>query len=378
MRATQVLILVHPASEFLKHSCRLHFEVSQLVDLVNRQKQRVQRWAGKFLPSWRHSAQDGIGDEGCRNWGLIGHRLEHITYLGVPLPCKGLPRYKFFHPVFDKCHAVLDCLSRAKVSQYVACEVVARKIIPAITYATSVARPTRDHVDKLRTRIYAVAAFRHCQTQDAHALLIQKTHQFDPEFAILYSNLLFWRRLYCNQPRMVQNVQHFFRECLPLNKALYGPVTLLQHDLAFLDCQFFPQEGVITHSSGLTFSLYKPSKQKNAHCCRELIRIKLTHRLHQKHPTWEGILNLEIMPTTALLRSLPADAPVRNALVRLLTDAHATPHRAYKMNLQPTGHCPYCLHEVGDLEHILAHGLRPCVRIGRRRCERVVTGHHLQ
>ena len=294
----------------------------------------------------------------CWTRGYEVKRQKHIAYLGVPLPCKGLPRFKFFEPILDKCHAVLERLIRAKVSHYVAREVVARKVLPAVTYATTVARPTRDQIDRLRTKIYAAAAFRHCQTQDAHALLIEKTHQFDPEFAIIYTNLLFWRRLYCNQPQLVQAVQRFFDECMPLNKALYGPVTLLQHDLTFLDCQFFPQEGVITHFSGLTCSLLEPSKQKFGHFCRELIRIKLTHRLHQKHPKWQGILQLEIKPTTALLRSLPVDSPVRNALIRLLTDAHATPYRAYKMNLQPTGHCPYCLHEVGDLQHILWH----CVR----------------
>ena len=154
---------------------------------------------------------------------------------------------------------------------------------------------------------------------------------------------------------MVQAVQQFFAQCLPLNKALYGPVTLLQHDLAFVNCQFLPQEGVISHSSGLTCSFFEPSEQKFWHFCRELIRMKLMHRLHQKHPKWQGVLHLGIKPTTALFRSLPVDSPIRNALIRLLTDAHATPYRAHKMNLQPTGHCPYCLHEIGDLQHILWH-----------------------
>ena len=95
-------------------------------------------------------------------WWTRGYevdRQEHVTYLGVPLPCKGLPRLKFFEPIFNKCHAVLDRLIRAKVSHYVACEVIARKILPAVTHATSVARPTKDQIDKLRTKFMRLQRF---------------------------------------------------------------------------------------------------------------------------------------------------------------------------------------------------------------------------
>ena len=44
-----------------------------------------------------------------------------------------------FQPILDKCHTILDRLIRAKVPQYVAEIVVARKIRPALTYAASVA-----------------------------------------------------------------------------------------------------------------------------------------------------------------------------------------------------------------------------------------------
>ena len=76
----------------------------------------------------------------------------------------------------------------------------------SLTYATSVARPTKTQIEQLRTKIYQAAAFRFFQTQDAHALLVAKTHAFDPQHAMVYQNLCFWRRAYHDLPHIVPEI----------------------------------------------------------------------------------------------------------------------------------------------------------------------------
>ena len=37
----------------------------------------------------------------------------------------------------------------------------------------------------------------------------------------------------------------------------------------------------------------------------------------------------------------------------MLTDAHATPYRLCQMGIKATPHCQYCLHEEGNIKHVI-------------------------
>ena len=281
-------------------------------------------------------------------------REQFTVYLGVPLPLNGLARAAFFQPILDKCHVILDRLIRAHVPQYVAEIVIARKILPALTYATSVARPTKTQVEQLRTKIYQAAAFRFFQTQDAHALLVAKTHAFDPHHAMVYQNLCFWRRAYQDLPHIIPEIISLFQHGVPSGRRLYGAVTLLQQDLAWLNCTFDPTTGVITHEfSECSTSLFSNNKEQFAHSIRDLLRQKISRQLQEKHEKWNGVSQINLKATTKLLRSLKPDNHIRVPLIRLLTDAHATEDRVNKAGITITEHCRFCLSEQSSIEHVL-------------------------
>ena len=42
-------------------------------------------------------------------------------------------------------------------------------------------------------------------------------------------------------------------------------------------------------------------------------------------------------------------------MIRLLSDAHATPFRLSKMGIRNTAHCPFCLAEHGHIKHVIWH-----------------------
>ena len=281
-------------------------------------------------------------------------REQYPIYLGVPLPLNGLSRAAFFQPILDKCHVVLDRLIRAHVPQYVAEIVIARKILPALTYATSVARPTKQQIEQLRTKIYQAAAFRFFQTQGAHALLIAKTHAFDPHHAMVYQNFCFWKRVYHDLPHIIPEIVSLLQHGVPAGRKLYGTITILQQDLAWMGCTFDTMTGIIKHEfSDCSVSLFNDNKEQFAHNIRELLRHKISRQLQQKHAKWGGISSIDIKNTTKLLRSLKPDSHIRVPLIRLLTDAHATEDRVSKAGIAITEHCRFCLHEHSSIEHVL-------------------------
>ena len=231
-------------------------------------------------------------------------RESYPVYLGVPLPLNGLPRAVFFQPILDKCHVVLDRLIRAQVPQYVAELVVARKILPALTYATSVARPTKQQIEQLRTKIYLAAAFRFFQTQDAHALVVVKTHAFDPQHAMVYQNFCFWRRVYGDLPQIIPEIVSLFQHGMPAGRKLCGAITILQQDLAWMGCTFDPITGIIKHEfSDCTVSLFNDNKEQFAHSIRELLRHKFPDNCNKNMPNG--------MDFPVLMSKIPLNCSVR-------------------------------------------------------------------
>ena len=214
--------------------------------------------------------------------------------------------------------------------------------------------PTKQQIEQLRTKIYQAAAFRFFQTQDARALLIAKTHAFDPHHAMVYQNFCFWRRVYHDLPHIIPEIVSLFQHGVPAGRKLYGTITILQQDLAWMGCTFDPMTGIIKHEfSDCSVSLFNDNKEQFAHNIRELLRHKISRQLQQKHAKWDGISSIDIKNTTKLLRSLKPDSHIRVPLIRLLTDAHATEDRVSKAGIAITEHCRFCLHEHSSIEHVL-------------------------
>ena len=282
-------------------------------------------------------------------------RQKLVVYLGIPLPLRGISSADFYEPIINKLIAVLNKIARARLTHKNVAEVVARKIIPALCYPCSVARPNKAQISTLRTTIFAAAASRQCQTLDAHALFNEKTHVFDPQCAMTFHNLRFWRSVYVKHPQLLPQFFQCLENSMPLSSALFGPITILQKDLAWLDCQLYARDAVLTHPVYGSISMQEPDKGKFEHFVRMLLRQKLAGQLEQKHFKWKGIASFEIDTTTAFLRSLQPDSPLRVPVIRMLADAHATPHKLNKMGIFPTPHCKFCFHERADFQHILWH-----------------------
>ena len=289
-------------------------------------------------------------------WWLDGYevsRQKEVAYLGIPLPLQGSSMSSFFAPILRNCLVLLNKLVRSKISHDNAVTVVARKIIPALCYPSSAARPTKAQVDNLRSKIFEATSFRPCQTQVAHAVFCERTHQFDPESAMVYHNLTFWRRVYMQAPQIILQVKDFATHAMQCNRSLFGPYTILQRDVDWLDCELDIADGLLKHREFGQISFYEPDKEKFAHFIRMLIRQRHFSTLDAKHSKWQGIIHTDIEATTKLLRSLEPSSPYKNPLYRLLSDAHATPYRLHKMNIKQTPHCQFCLHEVGNIQHIV-------------------------
>ena len=185
-------------------------------------------------------------------------------------------------------------------------------------------------------------------------MLVAKTHAFDPHHAMVYQNLCFWRRAYQDLPHIIPEIISLFQHGVPSGRRLYGAVTLLQQDLAWLNCTFDPTTGVITHEfSECSTSLFSNNKEQFAHSIRDLLRQKISRQLQEKHEKWSGVSQINLKATTKLLRSLKPDNHIRVPLIRLLTDAHATEDRVSKAGITITEHCRFCLSEQSSIEHVL-------------------------
>ena len=271
----------------------------------------------------------GNNSEDANLWWMDAteaERCKMVTYLGVPLPLRGISAQAFYEPIMQKALNTITRICRAKLTDQNAVAIISRKILPAVCYPAAVVRPTKAQINLLRSRIFAAAAHRPCQTMIAHSLFCEKTHQFDPECALVYHNIRFWRRVFVNDPVLREEFVQLVTDASPSKPLLYGPVNIFQRDL---------------------------EKKLFEHKLREMLRHKMMTVLNEKHDKWNGVSDADIEATTKLLRELEPDSPIRVPLIRLMSDAHATPHRPYKMGVIATPHCPYCLCGDADITHIV-------------------------
>ena len=298
----------------------------------------------------------GNNSEDANIWWMDATEVERckmVTYLGVPLPLRGISAQAFYEPIMQKALNTITRICRAKLTHPNAVAIISRKILPAVCYPATVVRPTKAQINLLRSRIFAAAAHRPCQTMLAHALFCEKTHQFDPQCALVYHNIRFWRRVFINDPVLKEEFVQRVNDATPLKPLLYGPVNIFQRDLDWLGCAFFADTSEITHPHMGTISLLEPDKKLFEHKLREMLRHKMMMVLNDKHDRWNGVADADIEATTKLLRELEPDSPIRVPLIRLLSDAHATPHRLYRMGVIATPHCHYCLCDDADITHIV-------------------------
>ena len=71
-------------------------------------------------------------------------------------------------------------------------------------------------------------------------------------------------------------------------------------------------------------------------------------------PLWHDASNIDIEASTRLHRRWVGH-PCRFLLERILTNAHCTPYRLWKMGKRPSPECPYCKAEEADVQHFLFH-----------------------
>ena len=298
----------------------------------------------------------GTNPEVDNLWWLDAYevkRQKQIEYLGVLLPLKNSSASDFYKPILQKCYVVLNKITRSRITHDNAITIVARKIIPAVCYPCSVARPTKAQMDNLRSKIFEATAFRKCQTQAAHSVFCEQTHHFDPESAMVYHNMRFWRQVFIQAPWLAQQLKDLLELSVTPKQDLIGPLTVFQRDLEWLHCRFVPDSDAICNDSNECVLLTEPDKKKFEHFIREQIRKHFYHYLEHKHSKWQGVVETGLYATTRLLRGLEPSSPYRNPIIRLLSDAHATSHRLCLMRIQATPHCKYCLNDDSSISHVM-------------------------
>ena len=217
-------------------------------------------------------------------WWLDGYevkRQKQIEYLGVPLPLKNTSASEFFKPILQDCYVLLNKIARSRITHDNAVTIVARKVIPAICYPCAAVRPTKAQIENLRSKIFEATAFRKCQTQVAHIVFCEQTHLFDPESAMVYHNMRFWRQVFNQTPLLAQQLKDMLEQSIPSKHDLYGPMTIFQRDLDWLCYRFSPDADAISNSANDCILLTEPDKKKFEHFVREQIRMRFFQKLEQ-------------------------------------------------------------------------------------------------
>ena len=162
----------------------------------------------------------------------------------------------------------------------------------------------------------------------------RKNAPFRPQCAMVFHNLRLWRSIYVDSPYLPPQFCQCWETSSPLNRALFGPITILQKDLAWINCQLTIRDAITLGRISMT----EPNKGKFGHFIRALLRNKLVEQLQQKHEKWSRVIKVDIDTTTCLVRKLQPDSPLRVPLIRTFADARATPHKLHKMGIFPTAH----------------------------------------
>ena len=167
----------------------------------------------------------------------------------------------------------------------------------------------------------------------AHSVFCEQAHHFDPESAMVYHNMRFWRQVFIQAPSLAQQFKDMIEQSTSSKHDLLGPVTIFQRDMDWLSCRFSPDVDAISNEANECILFTEPDKKKFEHFIREQIPKHFYQYLEQKHPKWQGVAHIDLYATTKLLRGLEPSSPYRNPLMRLLSDAHATPHRLCLMRI---------------------------------------------
>ena len=279
----------------------------------------------------------------------------NLIYLGIPLPFLNVKRETFYAPIIARLCAALNKVARARIPFHQAAAVVATKVAPSLAYAAMIVRPTCKQLSVLRYYFYKACADRHFATHDAQALLLHRTHFHDPEAAMTYASLCGWRRA-LQTPFFLQWLRQHWPTHSRRKAQGKGPLNLLSQDIEWIQCDFDLETlRIISRQNGKSIQLSETNKDKFQHFIREQIRIVFAKRLQLKHNRWNGVEEIDLAATTALFRKMHPQAFGRTALMRLLSNAHATPHRLHKQNIVATPACNFCGCEDADVLHIAYH-----------------------
>ena len=130
---------------------------------------------------------------------------EQCDYLGVPLPLPGISRDRWFA---DKCSKALDTLRlviRSKIPYFTAGYIVASIVMPSLTAAAMVIRPTKQQSHNLGSHVVKAVFGKPLANTNACFLFLERMHALDPQWIFLYSSLCAWHRAF---------------QCIPGNRIL--------------------------------------------------------------------------------------------------------------------------------------------------------------
>ena len=266
----------------------------------------------------------------------------NLVYLGVPLPFLDVKREESFAPIIAKLCAALHKTAKARIPFHQASMIVNLKVASSIAYPAMVIRPTVKQFSQLRDAIYKACADRHFATHDAQALFLHRTHLHDPEASMIYASLSSWNRA-LKFPNILHWLQSNWNVSSRRKAKGKGPLNLLAHDLNWIKCDFNLENlQIISRNGGATMKLNDTNKKKFQHFLRNQIRSIFLERLQNKHPRWDGVQFADLDATTKLFRRMHPQTHGRTALMRLLSNAHATPYRLFKQNILATPAFTFC------------------------------------
>ena len=83
-------------------------------------------------------------------------------------------------------------------------------------------------------------------------------------------------------PHIIPHIVQLINQGALPGRKLYGPVTLLQKDLSWSDCDVDPSTGIITQRATATDTCLFEKIDTNLHITSEVLRRQIANRIQQK------------------------------------------------------------------------------------------------
>ena len=320
--------------------------------------------------------------------------LSNATTLECPYHC---PAFRGTDGLLTNAARLLTpCVlsSAAKIPYFTAGYIVASMVMPSLTAAAMVIRPTKQQSHNLRSHVVKAVFGKPLANTNACFLFLERMQALDPQWIFLYSSLCAWHRAFQCIPGLASQIAHALQLPSLSRKKAAGPIAILLDDLERLNLQLLP-DGCSVHDAHdqLVFKFDTVAKGKLQHIIREKMRACDIQDFATQSPKWTGIERVNLKATASVARVARQQHTVHTghgppvhekhtltSICRTITNAHPTPHRLHLMHLAETPHCRLCDHDCGDSHHIIwqCPFSRAFVTSGRLTCMIVVRGHRVR